>query len=251
MRPGGSYAQRTPPWEEIACQQPPPLKRLWFDKGMKQTERGGRPLVPGSAESWEERVAIGIRGLCPLLHVFDMPTSLRFYRDILGFSEVEKSGADDRVGWAWLRQGDAELMLNTAYDEGERPAAPDPARVAAHADTIVYMGCEYLDAAYTDLQARGVRVDPPKVAPYGMKQMYATDPDGYGICFQWPEGQRDGRDGQAGGAGQTSGRTRTEGDKAGSTSELAARPRVFDGHVEGRPGKQTKEKVRGEEASYH
>jgi len=23
------------------------------------------------------------------------------------------------------------------------------------------------------------------VAPYGMKQMYLADPDGYGICFQW------------------------------------------------------------------
>lgn len=131
-------------------------------------------------------MTIAIRGICPLLQVFDMPTSLRFYRDILGFSEVEKSGPGDDVGWAWLRHGDAELMLNTAYDEGERPPIPDPARVAAHADTIVFMGCEDLDAAHTYLQARGVRADPPKVAPYGMKQLYAADPDGYGLCFQWP-----------------------------------------------------------------
>lgn len=25
----------------------------------------------------------------------------------------------------------------------------------------------------------------PKVTPYGMKQLWFTDPDGYGICFQW------------------------------------------------------------------
>jgi hypothetical protein len=33
--------------------------------------------------------------------------------------------------------------------------------------------------------AKGVKCDPPEVAPYGMKQLYFHDPDGYGICFQW------------------------------------------------------------------
>jgi uncharacterized glyoxalase superfamily protein PhnB len=131
-------------------------------------------------------VTIAVRGLCPLLQVFDMPTSLRFYRDVLGFVEVQKSGEGDDVDWAWLRHGEAEIMLNTAYDDGERPATPDAARVAAHADTIVFMGCEDLDGAYAYLLEKGVSAQPPKVAPYGMKQLYATDPDGYGLCFQWP-----------------------------------------------------------------
>jgi glyoxylase I family protein len=69
-------------------------------------------------------MALTVRGLCPLLQVFDMPTALRFYRDVLGFTEVEKSGQGDDVGWAWLRQGEASVMLNTAYDVGERPPAP-------------------------------------------------------------------------------------------------------------------------------
>ncbi|HVO10002.1 MAG TPA: VOC family protein, partial [Vicinamibacteria bacterium] len=46
--------------------------------------------------------------------MFDMPTSLHFYRDVLGFCEVAKSGQGDDVGWAWLRHADACLMLNTA-----------------------------------------------------------------------------------------------------------------------------------------
>jgi catechol 2,3-dioxygenase-like lactoylglutathione lyase family enzyme len=83
----------------------------------------------------EDDVTIAIRGLCPLIQVFDMPTSLRFYRDVLGFAEVEKSGKGDDVHWAWLRHGQAEVMLNTAYDHGERPPALDPARIATHADT--------------------------------------------------------------------------------------------------------------------
>jgi glyoxylase I family protein len=140
-------------------------------------------------------VGIAVRGLCPLIQVFDMPMSLKFYRDILGFAEVAKSGQGDDVGWAWLRHGDACLMLNTAYDEGSRPAAPDPPRVAAHGDTILYLGCEDLEAAHAYLVARGIRAAPPKVAPYGMKQLYLADPDGYGVCFQWPTEQAKQRDG--------------------------------------------------------
>jgi uncharacterized glyoxalase superfamily protein PhnB len=115
-----------------------------------------------------------------------MPTSLRFYRDVLGFAEVSKSGKGDNVHWAWLRHGEADLMLNTAYDDGARPPTPNTARVASHADTGLFMGCEDLEAAYAYLLSHGVKAQAPKVAPYGMKQLYATDPDGYGLCFQWP-----------------------------------------------------------------
>jgi len=131
-------------------------------------------------------MAIAVRGLCPLLQVFDMPTSIHFYRDVLGFSVVRTSGVGDNAGWTWLRHGDAELMLNTAFEDDQRPAAADPARVAAHADTIIYLGCADLDDAYSYLLSQGVKAEPPAVRPYGMKQLYLTDPDGYGLCFQWP-----------------------------------------------------------------
>ena len=132
-------------------------------------------------------MTVSMRGFCPLLQVFDMPTSLRFYRDVLGFTVAGSSGPGDEVGWVLLRQGATELMLNTAYDDGERPGAPDPARVAAHADTGLFIACEDLDAAYASLVSKGVKANPPAVAPYGMKQLYVKDPDGYEVCFQWPE----------------------------------------------------------------
>jgi hypothetical protein len=57
-------------------------------------------------------MAIHMRGLCPLIQVFDMDNLLRFYCELLGFEIVEKAAGR---GWAWLRHGTAELMLNTAY----------------------------------------------------------------------------------------------------------------------------------------
>ena len=69
--------------------------------------------------------------------------------------------------------------------EGERPPIPDVARVRAHDDTGLFIGCPDVDAAYEYLKAQGVAKNPPNVAPYGMKQLYIKDPDGFGICFQW------------------------------------------------------------------
>ena len=43
-----------------------------------------------------------------------------------------------------------------------------------------------LKGAYEHLRARQVTVEPPTVAPYGMRQLYVKDPDGFTLCFQWP-----------------------------------------------------------------
>jgi glyoxylase I family protein len=138
----------------------------------------------------EDYVAIEVRGLAPLLQVFDMPTSIAFYRDVLGFDVAITSAGpkpeNDQYGWALLRLNGVELMLNTAYEDDARPAAPDPARIAVHDDTAIYFGCPDVDAVYAHLRERGVNVKAPRIAPYGMKQLYVADPDGYSLCFQWP-----------------------------------------------------------------
>lgn len=133
-------------------------------------------------------MAIEARGVCPLLQVYDMPTAVKFYRDVFGFEVVSTSPVmgPDKFHWCLLRLGGAEVMLNTAYEfDSERPVPADRARVAAHHDTGLFFGCPDVDAAYEELREKGVEVKPPKVAPYGMKQMSLRDPDGYGLCFQW------------------------------------------------------------------
>ena len=131
-------------------------------------------------------MGIELRWACPLLEVFDMPTSLKFYRDKLGFKVTEDSGQGDESGWVLLELGDAAIMLNTAYDDGTRPASENPARVAAHHDTTIYFGCPDVDAAYEHLKKQGIKSEPPEIAPYGQKQLYFTDPDNYNLCLQWP-----------------------------------------------------------------
>jgi len=131
-------------------------------------------------------MAIDIRGIAPLLQVFDMPTSIKFYCEVLGFEIVTTDGkTTPHFDWVLLRLNGVELMLNTAYESHQRPSHTEPARIAAHKDIGLFFGCPDVDAAYRHLSAMGVKAPEPRVAPYGMKQLHVADPDGYELCFQW------------------------------------------------------------------
>ena len=135
-------------------------------------------------------MAIAIEAMAPLLHVYDVPTSIAFYRDGLGFEVVLTSqpftDAKDDYGWALLRLNGVELMVNNQYEDNIRPAKPNAARTAGHRDTALYFSCRNVDAAYAYLRERGVAAREPTNAYYGMRQVHVTDPDGYMLCFQWP-----------------------------------------------------------------
>lgn len=128
---------------------------------------------------------IEVKGMTPLIQVFNMPRSLTFYRDILGFQVIGDSGSGDDSGWVWLKLGNVELMLNDQYEPGQVPSAPPVERTRWHGDTCLYFACPDVDAAYEMLKSKGIELGPPSIAPYGMKQLYISDPDDYSICFQW------------------------------------------------------------------
>ncbi len=83
----------------------------------------------------------------------------------------------------WLRFGAAEIMLNTQYDSNERPEHPVETGDAVHG-ACFYLGCSDVEVAYKQLTQRGLKADPPTVAPYGLKLFSVKDPDGYQIIFQ-------------------------------------------------------------------
>ena len=130
-------------------------------------------------------MAIDVQGMVPLIQVFDMPASVHFYCDILGFQIVTSDGKPaPHFDWVWLRLNDADIMLNTAYESDRRPSSPTASRVAAHRDTSFYFGCSGLDRVFAYLREQGVAAKAPRFVSYGMNQLYVTDPDGYVLCFQ-------------------------------------------------------------------
>jgi len=136
---------------------------------------------------------IEIRDTCTLLSVYDMPTAVRFYREVLGFSIEARSPTYavehgvELFHWCMLRAGEARIMLNTAYDEGQRPAVR-PAPAEDRFGAWLFFGCPEVDVAYERLKAAGVECEPPQIAGYGFRTLTLRDPDGHGITLQWPQG---------------------------------------------------------------
>jgi glyoxylase I family protein len=130
---------------------------------------------------------VNLQGMAPLLQVFDMPASLHFYRDILGFEVTTHSPGDgDDVDWVLLKLNNIEVMLNTAYEKPNRPPVPNLTRIKWHNDTTLYFGCPDIDMAYSQLKEKIPGLKKPAITGYGWKALDLDDPDSYHICFHWP-----------------------------------------------------------------
>ncbi|MFB9841542.1 VOC family protein [Mucilaginibacter ginsenosidivorans] len=127
-----------------------------------------------------------IEGIAPYIEVFDMPISLHFYRDILGFDKKMSSGEGDDVDWVLLEHKGAVLMLNTVYEKENRPAQPDKTRVKGHRDLCFYFDCPDIDGLYQYFVCKGIELEAPIITGYGWKAIYVRDPDEYGLCFHHP-----------------------------------------------------------------
>jgi len=127
-------------------------------------------------------MAVRIQNITPMFQVYDMHQSVAFYRDILGFAVVNKYEPDGHFYWAMLKHGDRTLMLNSRYEDEDRPSKPP--RVVGHNDVTLYFGCPDVDGAFAELRAKGCDLKEPEVTHYGMKQLTIKDPDGFELCFQ-------------------------------------------------------------------
>jgi catechol 2,3-dioxygenase-like lactoylglutathione lyase family enzyme len=139
-------------------------------------------------------VAIEVHDICALLSVYDMPETVRFYSELLGFELVSRAPTYETIDgvehfhWCMLRNGSSYLMLNTEYDTGERPAER-PALEQQRFGAWFFFGCADLDGARRQLEAAGVECDGPKLAGYGFRTLSFHDPDGHGITLQHPVAQ--------------------------------------------------------------
>ena len=127
-----------------------------------------------------------VRGVTTLLEIFDMSTSLKFYR-ALGCEVVMHWGEQENESdwdWALLRLGDASLMLNTRYERDKRPSTPEPSRVKGHGDTELFFSCADIDVVCRGIRSSGLSIPDPIPTFYGARRVCLTDPDGFVVCFE-------------------------------------------------------------------
>jgi len=102
--------------------------------------------------------------IVPMQPVKNMPASVAFYEK-LGFVVGSRN---DEWGWAMMRCGDSELML----DQSINPHAGIP-RIS-----VLYLYPESIADFHRRAKANGLPVPDLEVAFYGMTEFRIEDPDG-------------------------------------------------------------------------
>lgn len=104
------------------------------------------------------------------LPVAKLTRSLAFYRDRLGLE----------VGFAGESMVEFPAVGLVLDEEAEFRRS--------EVSVTVGLGVEDVDSAFADLEARGCPVaESPADQPWGVRNFYVTDPDGYVIEFEQPK----------------------------------------------------------------
>jgi len=116
-----------------------------------------------------------LTSLAPQFLVADLDRAIAYYRDVLGFAFGEPWGGFYAIG----RRDGFELHLKEA---AKNPAEREHRRQNEHLDA--YAGVAGIDAFYAHCVARGARILKPLAAtPWGTKDFYLEDPEGYILGF--------------------------------------------------------------------
>jgi catechol 2,3-dioxygenase-like lactoylglutathione lyase family enzyme len=124
-----------------------------------------------------------VRKLVPSLGVSDLQRSLDFYSDLFGFELVDSFENDEGdTVWCWLRSGIAELMLQQLDEDQQITLQP-----AIGQSWALYLRPDDLEDTHRKLRAAGVEVSDVETTPYGAKECFTTDPDGYELWLSEPD----------------------------------------------------------------
>jgi catechol 2,3-dioxygenase-like lactoylglutathione lyase family enzyme len=126
--------------------------------------------------------ASNVHAVVPFLWVRDLPATLRFYVDGLGFTRTREWVDDGRLRWCLLELGGAAVMLQEFWKDG--PHQNQPATPVGVGLSLMFM-CRDALALYHEFRARGLTPGRPFVGN-GLWVVQLADPDGYQVCFESP-----------------------------------------------------------------
>ncbi|MGC4014390.1 MAG: VOC family protein [Luteolibacter sp.] len=108
-------------------------------------------------------------GSATTFHVSNVETALRFYTEVLGFTERFRFG-----DYAGVEHGSVQIHLSG-------PAATNKRQTGQGG---LYIFCDDVDGYHAEITARGARAQaPPRDYEYGMRDFVIEDPDGNLVTF--------------------------------------------------------------------
>jgi lactoylglutathione lyase len=123
-----------------------------------------------------------VRQAVPFFWVHDIQRSLEFYVTGLGFSMTKQWRDEGQLRWCWLELGDAALMLQEYWREGQHQNLPGG---TVGAGVSICFMCRDAIALWREFTSRGLSMQRPFVGN-GLWVTEVSDPDGYRLCFESP-----------------------------------------------------------------
>lgn len=127
-----------------------------------------------------------ISAISPFFIVRDVPSSLRFYRDRLGFEITFQGPAPDDVFFGIVRRGGAQILLKAVGVPPVPNYTRDIKQGIARWDAFVFVPDP--DALAAEFASRGVELSEPLAdTDDGLRGFELKDADGYVLFFGRPQ----------------------------------------------------------------
>jgi uncharacterized glyoxalase superfamily protein PhnB len=111
-----------------------------------------------------------------VLAVHDLQRTVRYYRDVLGFRQLDI----DAPGWAFLLRDGCYVMAGECADAL-------PAKELGDHSYVAYIEVEEIDAFYAEVLAKGATtIKPLRDEPWRMREFGIRTVDGHRIMFGSP-----------------------------------------------------------------
>ena len=127
------------------------------------------------------------RDAFPIIYVADLPASLAFYRDRLGYAETYRFPPAGPPAFVALTLGAGGGLALAAATDGEQGTHGRRIRLGPDSQFELCVYTDDVDHAIGELRRRGVPVlVEPADQPWGERMAYVADPDGHPIMICQP-----------------------------------------------------------------
>lgn len=137
-------------------------------------------LAPAQTNLKEEKKAMNMKKMTPVLFVNEIEPVLPFWVDRLGFQKTAEVPEGSKLGFVILQKGNVEVMYQTyASVDKDMPSIPQAVRKGP---TFLYVEVEKLDPVIEATKGAHVYL-PLRTTFYGAKEIGVRDPAGHFITF--------------------------------------------------------------------
>lgn len=121
------------------------------------------------------------RGVVPLLQVSDLPETLNYYQEVLGFGVDFCWPDEDAPKWAMASRLGVSFMFTIDLGTSSGPFIAEKGN-----GVVFYIVTKEIEALYEELAAKGAIIAQEIIAYGDRRQFSIADPNGYVITFSEP-----------------------------------------------------------------